>query len=165
MRALFLILLLLPAVTLAEEVSRAIALVSPLDKSGVTGIIRFESSNSGMLLLGEFKGLKPSSAHGMHIHEYGDCSAVDGSSAGGHYKKPETKHGGPGTPMRHLGDLGNLTSNSEGVANYKLELKGLSVGDVLGRAVVVHAGEDDLKSDPSGNSGGRVACGVIGLTK
>lgn len=97
---------------------------------------------------------------------YGDCSAPDGTSAGGHYNPFGAEHGASTDTNRHVGDLGNIVANQDSVAHYEwtdpmLELNGAF--SIIGRAVVVHADEDDLESQPTGNAGARVACGVIGI--
>jgi Cu-Zn family superoxide dismutase len=102
---------------------------------------------------------------GFHIHDKGDCSAPDAMSAGGHFNPGGMKHGGL-TGDRHSGDIGNVTFDANGTATVNVVADGISLkkgaaNNVVGRAVVVHAAQDDLKTDPTGNSGGRVACGVI----
>jgi len=96
----------------------------------------------------------------------GDCSAHDAMSAGGHFNPGTSKHGGPYDPVKHAGDLGNITFNAEGVAKINFAVGDISVSrdrpnGIIGRALMVHAQVDDLKTDPTGNAGGRVACGVI----
>ena len=115
----------------------------------------------------ELSGLEPGSVHGLHIHEKGDCSAPDATSAGPHFSLAGQQHGTPQGESHHAGDLGNVTANSSGKASASLVVPAskltLVAGplSVVGRAVVVHAGPDDLKSQPAGNSGARIACGVI----
>jgi Cu-Zn family superoxide dismutase len=117
---------------------------------------------------GEVRGLTPNSEHGFHIHEKGDLSAPDLASAGAHYNPTGHKHGGPESQQKHVGDLGNIRADGQGVArvdrwveNATLEAKNA----IVGRSILVHAQADDLKSDPSGNSGGRIAGGVIEMKK
>ena len=101
----------------------------------------------------------------MHIHEKGDCSAADGMSTGGHFNPHKVKHGGPYDPVKHAGDLGNISFNADGVAKVNFTVGDISVSSkadgIIGKAVIVHAAVDDFKTDPTGNAGGRVACGVI----
>jgi Cu-Zn family superoxide dismutase len=104
--------------------------------------------------------------HGFHIHEKGDCSAPDASSAGSHFNPGSKPHGGPSGGDRHGGDLGNLSADNYGTATVKLNVEGISVAQgapnsIVGRALIVHADADDLKTQPTGNSGKRIACGVI----
>jgi Cu-Zn family superoxide dismutase len=106
--------------------------------------------------------------HGFHVHEFGDCSAPDFASAGGHFNPTSEPHAGPKDAHRHEGDLGNVEAGADGSVAVDYTDSGLRFeGDksILGRAVVVHANADDLKTQPSGNAGGRVACGVIGVAK
>jgi superoxide dismutase, Cu-Zn family len=110
--------------------------------------------------------LPPDSELGFHIHERGDCSAPDGSSAGEHFNPTDQQHGHPDSKARHGGDMVNLKSNAQGIAQVDLVVEGVSLHegrptDVLGKALVVHAKPDDYKSQPAGNSGDRIACGVI----
>jgi superoxide dismutase, Cu-Zn family len=104
--------------------------------------------------------------HGVHLHETPDCSAPDASSAGGHWNPAGETHGAFDAPPTHLGDLGNLDVAADGTGALERTSERWSVGtglpnDVVGRAVVIHAGVDDLQSQPAGNAGGRVGCGVI----
>jgi Cu-Zn family superoxide dismutase len=103
--------------------------------------------------------------HGFHIHENGDCSAPDGSSAGGHFNPTDQNHGGPDASVHHIGDLGNIRADENGNATYEATLSFLSLGDgensILNRGLIVHALEDDLVSQPTGAAGARLACGVI----
>ncbi|MCL4798771.1 MAG: superoxide dismutase family protein [Burkholderiales bacterium] len=110
-------------------------------------------------------GLTPNSTHGFHIHENGDCSAPDATSAGGHFNPTGMPHSGRETPKRHAGDLGNVTADAKGIVTTRFTVPRLEIGagktDILGRGVIVHAKADDLKSQPSGDAGARIACGVI----
>src|SRR3546814_10546371 len=88
------------------------------------------------------------------------------SSAGGHFNPTGSPHGRAGTPTHHAGDMDNLTANAQGVADVNIHLAGVTLGggaanDIAGRAVIVHAAPDDYTSQPSGNAGARVACGII----
>ena len=112
-------------------------------------------------------GLSPGK-HGFHMHEFGDCSSPDGTSAGGHYNPLSESHGGPEADHRHVGDLGNLVADKDGKAHYDRidsHLKLTGPHSIIGLGVIVHAGEDDFASQPTGAAGGRVACGVIGIAR
>jgi Cu-Zn family superoxide dismutase len=98
--------------------------------------------------------------HGVHLHETGDCTAADAASAGGHWNPDKMTHGAPGVDPHHAGDLGNLEVGADGNGTITVKLT-RPAGDLAGKAVIVHAGEDDLKSQPAGNSGARAACGVL----
>lgn len=107
----------------------------------------------------------PEGSHGVHIHETGDCSAADAMSAGGHWNPTMGMHAAPGATS-HLGDLGNMTVGADGkgtisLTNAMWEIGTGSTKDVVGKAIVVHAMTDDLMTQPTGNSGGRIGCGVI----
>jgi superoxide dismutase, Cu-Zn family len=146
----------------AQEVTKAAAQLEPKSGSQVTGTVTFTKVGDEIQVVADIQNLKPGK-HGFHIHEKGDCSAADAASAGAHFNPTQKHHGGPMTPDHHSGDLGNIEADASGKAH--LDWKGklsLSGNDsIIGRSVVVHEKEDDLKTDPSGNSGARIACGVI----
>ncbi|MDQ7039468.1 MAG: superoxide dismutase family protein [Rhodothermus sp.] len=147
------------------EVSRAVAVLYPTDGHQVTGVVHFTQTAEGIQIEATVSGLTPG-LHGFHIHEWGDCSAPDATSAGGHFNPTNQPHGAPDSATRHVGDLGNLEADEDGMARYSrvdtvVALSGPR--SIIGRAVVVHAAEDDLTSQPTGNAGGRLACGVIGI--
>lgn len=151
----------------AAEVKKAVAVLQPTKDSTVHGIVTFTKAEGGIRVLADLEGLAPGE-HGFHIHDFGDCSAPDGTSAGGHFNPAGHQHGGPDVEMRHVGDLGNLTADASGKAHYDRVDKQLSLeGDhsIIGRSVIVHEKVDDLKSQPTGNAGARLACGAIGLAK
>ncbi len=133
--------------------------------SNVSGELTLEQQNGVVRIRGEIEGLTPG-LHGMHIHEVGDCSAPDASSAGEHFARDGAVHGAPtqSAGLHHTGDLGNIVATEDGVASVDVidDALSLSGGEsAIGRALVVHSGADDLVSQPAGNSGDRVACGVI----
>lgn len=107
----------------------------------------------------------PAGVHAVHLHEKGDCSAPDATSAGGHFNPMHMEHGSPDAASHHAGDFGNMTVGGDGHGHLELDTRMLTVtpGDrsVAGRAVVVHAKEDDMKTQPTGNAGGRIGCGVV----
>jgi superoxide dismutase, Cu-Zn family len=150
-------------ITLHAESMAAQAGLKPTKGHTAEGDIRFEKGANQVKLTGTIKGLTPGK-HGFHVHEKGDCSAPDGSSAGDHYNPTGDQHGAPTAARRHIGDLGNIVADPSGVAQIEmtydhLPLEGMD--SVIGRALVVHADPDDLSTQPSGKSGARVACGVI----
>jgi len=162
----------IPAPLLAGEmaagmVDEAIAVLHPTANSNVSGFVSFTRKGDGVKISASVEGLKPGK-HGFHIHEYGDCSAPDGTSAGGHYNPEGYPHAGPDSAKRHMGDLGNLVADKTGRAHYErmdTHVKLSGPHTIVGHAVIVHAGEDDLTSQPTGAAGGRQACGVIGVAK
>ncbi len=151
----------------APAVTKAVAVLSSVAGSGVRGTVVFEQTDEGVRVVAEVSGLTPGK-HGFHIHEFGDCSAADYTSAGGHFMAPGESHGAPGQSHSHLGDLGNLEADAQGNARLELvdgKFRFDGPTSILGRAVIVHAKEDDLKTQPTGDAGGRVACGTIGIAK
>jgi Cu-Zn family superoxide dismutase len=152
---------------LAQEVKKAIAVLHPASSSQVMGTVTFTKMDDGVQVVADVTGLTPGK-HGFHIHEFGDCSAPDATSAGGHFNPTHKPHGAPDAAERHVGDLGNLEADAAGKAHLEWKdkmLKFSGENSILGHAVIVHEKEDDLKSQPVGNAGGRLACGVIGVAK
>jgi len=148
----------------ASTTADAVAVLSPTQGNQAHGTVYFTRVKDGVRIDGEVTGLTPG-AHGFHIHEKGDCSAPDASSAGGHYNPMKMPHGSPSSAQRHLGDFGNIEANTSGLAKFsRIDHAATLDGpnSIIGHAVVVHADPDDLKSQPAGNAGKRVACGVIG---
>lgn len=142
-----------------------------LPKSGNTtldGTATFEEKDGKTTLTLEVTGAPPGE-HGAHIHETGDCTAEDAASAGGHWNPEGKDHGEPGEES-HLGDLGNLTVKADGTGTLTLEktewnIGGAAGGNLLDKAVIIHANADDFTTQPTGNSGGRIGCGVIELVE
>ncbi|MBV8210672.1 MAG: superoxide dismutase family protein [Burkholderiaceae bacterium] len=143
----------------------AVAEVKPTQGNTVSGKVEFKQSGSVVRVKVDLAGFSPGSMHGFHVHERGDCSSADGMSAGGHFNPEGVAHGSFDHPPHHAGDLPNLTADDKGQVHTSFEVTYLSVGsggsDVAGRSVVVHRDADDFKSQPAGNSGPRLACGVI----
>lgn len=134
--------------------------------SQVAGTLQVGAMTDGVHVSGRISGLAPNSDHGFHIHDKGDCSAADASSAGGHFNPGGQPHGRIGASPHHLGDQMNIHADANGVAMVDAHFAGVTLGsgqanDVMGRALVVHADPDDYTSQPAGNAGKRVACGVI----
>lgn len=151
----------------AQEAAKAIAVLHPTAGSNVTGTVIFTKSGEEVKVVADITGLTPGK-HGFHIHEFGDCSSSDGSSAGGHFNPTHKEHGAPDAGDRHAGDLGNIEADGSGKAHldWSDKVMKLSGADsIIGRAVIVHDKADDLKTQPTGNAGGRLACGVIGVAK
>jgi Cu-Zn family superoxide dismutase len=151
----------------AGPVTRAVAVLTPAKDGKVEGTLTFATASPGLKVTGRITGLA-AGTHGFHIHEFGDCSAADFSSAGGHYNPTGHPHAGPAEARRHIGDMGNIEAGADGSATVdytdpRLRLEGAH--GILGRGVIVHASADDLKTQPTGNAGGRLACGVIGVAK
>jgi len=151
----------------AKAPETAIAVLHPTQGSSVKGSVTFSKAADGVKVEGEITGLTPGK-HGFHIHEFGDPSSPDGKSAGGHFNPTSEKHGAPDSEHRHTGDFGNIEAGADGTAKISYVDKQISFSgekSILGRGVVVHAKADDLKSQPAGDAGDRVAVGVIGVAK
>jgi len=151
---------------LQHRVQHAVANVAPVSASLVSGRLTITAVGDGVRIAGELGGLARGGTHAIHVHERGDCSAADGSSAGGHFNPTASAHGRASTAVHHAGDIDNLVANANGVARVDSRVVGVTLGsgganDILGRALVIHAGPDDYTSQPAGNSGARVGCGVI----
>jgi superoxide dismutase, Cu-Zn family len=156
-----------PAKPPGGPVTRAVAVLHPAKDGAVAGLLTFVKATPGVKITGRITGLA-AGTHGFHIHEFGDCSAADFSSAGGHYNPTGHQHAGPAEARRHIGDMGNVEAAADGVAavdytDPRLRFDGAH--GILGRGVIVHANPDDFKTQPTGNAGGRLACGVIGAAK
>lgn len=147
----------------AQAQLRATQVDQPLAAKPVEGVIRFAEMKDGATrITGEVKNLKPNSVHGFHIHENGDCSAPDAASAGGHFNPTGMMHGSPA--RGHLGDLPALQADAMGTAKIQYvstNIKLTGPNSVTGKAVIVHRDPDDINAQPAGNSGPRLACGVI----
>jgi Cu-Zn family superoxide dismutase len=152
--------------TMDQQKRTATANLDPRSGSQVSGTVTFTQVGPDIVqvsgrITGHTKG-----SRGFHIHDKGDCSDPKAMSTGGHFNPGKHKHGGPYGPEKHAGDLGNLTFNDQGVATFQFVVGDISVSSdqpdgIIGRAVIVHMDTDDTKTDPTGNAGGRVACGII----
>jgi superoxide dismutase, Cu-Zn family len=153
--------------TSAQEPTKAIAVLHPTAGNTVTGSVTFTKSGDEIKVVADVTGLTPGK-HGFHIHEFGDCSSSDGNSAGGHFNPTHKAHGAPDASDRHAGDLGNIEADASGKAHLEWSDKVMKLSgadSIIGHAVIVHEKADDLKTQPTGNAGGRLACGVIGVAK
>ena len=140
---------------------KASAEIASVSGDSIKGYVQFESAGRKQVkVTAQVTGLPPHSTLGFHVHEFGDCGNK-GLSAGGHFNPKRKKHGGPDDKEHHQGDLGNLKAGAKGQAFYSKVVSG-KIYKFLGRSVVIHSGADDLKTQPSGGSGPRLACGVIG---
>ena len=149
------------------KTSSLAAVLVPTKGNEARGVVTFEPlENDQVRVTARVSGLKPDSKHAIHIHEFGDVSSEDGTSAGGHFNPAGKAHGLPDADERHAGDFGNLEADADGNANLVLTLKNLSLMDgdhaIIGRAVIVHAGEDK-GTQPTGDAGDRIAQGVISI--
>jgi Cu-Zn family superoxide dismutase len=154
----------------AAAVGQAVAVLHATAANQAKGVVHFTREGDALRVSVHIEGLTPGE-HGFHVHEFGDCSAPDATSAGGHFDPFREPHGARNAAKRHVGDLGNVVANATGVVDAdftdsRIALPGRvpqGSASILGRAVIVHGGRDDLTSQPSGAAGPRVACGVIGV--
>lgn len=142
----------------------ASAAIEARSGSSLSGTAVFTKSDAGVHVEVKLSGVSPGE-HGVHIHEVGDCSADDAKSAGGHFNPEKTQHGAPGSDAHHAGDFGNITIGPEGTGTLALTSADISLEEapsaIIGRAIIIHGGADDLTSQPSGAAGPRIGCGVI----
>ncbi len=145
----------------------AIAVIVPTAGNTCAGTVRIHESDGRVLITADISGLTPNARHAVHIHEFGDVSSADGSSAGGHYNPEGHPHAGLDHQERHAGDLGNLMADAAGTCHVEISVDNCSLGGVrnpiIGRSLVIHGKEDDLVTQPSGNAGPRIGVGVIGV--
>jgi superoxide dismutase, Cu-Zn family len=142
----------------------AFATLTPTQGNNVRGLFVFHQMGDQVMVHAQVSGLKPNAEHGIHVHEKGDCASADGTSAGGHFN-PDGKPHGPQASAHHAGDMPALKADANGVANQKFTLSGPTVSagaaSLVEHAVIVHAAPDDYTTQPTGNSGARIACGVV----
>lgn len=131
----------------------------------IAGTVSFTPLDDGTLsIVAEVSGVERPGPHGFHLHETGDCTAEDFTSAGGHFNPTGVDHAGPGAEVHHGGDFGNVEIADDGTGRLELVSSMLTLegeNGVIGKAVILHEGEDDLTSQPTGAAGGRLACGVV----
>ncbi len=160
-----------PVPAAAAEPVQGTARASLISAAGASarGDLEMISEGLAVRIGGEITGLEPGKEHGFHVHERGECSLPDFTSAGEHLNPTKDPHGGPKSASKHLGDLPNLKADESGRVTVDVTMKGATLEDkdggpnqILGKAIVVHAMPDDYKTQPSGDSGARIACGVIG---
>jgi Cu-Zn family superoxide dismutase len=159
------VVLLAACQTTPTEGPRATAQLQPTKGSKTFGEATFEQVGDKVRVVIFVQGLKPGQEHGLHIHEVGDCSSGDGMSAKGHFNPFGKPHAHSSTPNRHAGDLPSLVANKQGRANVQADIDIITVtpgpASIIGRGLIVHADPDDYKTQPTGNAGARIACGVI----
>ncbi len=150
-----------PAVSLPMMASTTL---QPKPGSNVGGTVSFTQEGDSVRVAANLQGVAPGS-HGFHVHETGDCGAADFNSAGAHFNPGAAPHGAPTDAARHAGDLGNLEIAADGTGSLTLSTALLTVApgpnSVVGKAVILHEKADDFKTQPTGDAGGRIACGVV----
>jgi Cu-Zn family superoxide dismutase len=146
--------------------SKATATIAAKNSSGISGTVTFTENNDKVTMIANITGLSEGN-HAIHIHAVGDCSADDGTSAGGHWNPTNVDHGKWGVAPFHIGDIGNIEANSEGngTISRETDLWCISCDDetknIIGKAIIIHEGIDDFSSQPSGAAGDRIGCGEI----
>jgi len=148
----------------AAQAQTATATLAPTAGNSAKGTVTFTQKGDKVVVNANVSGLTPG-GHGFHVHEKGDCSASDAMSAGGHFNPTGKPHGDPNAPDHHTGDMPMLQADASGNATLNAELTMITIGsgttDIVGKSVIVHKDPDDFKTQPTGNSGARVACGII----
>jgi Cu-Zn family superoxide dismutase len=151
--------------SMAPSGPSATARLEPTRGNSASGVVNFTQKGSRVRVQGDVSGLRPNQEHGFHIHEKGDCSSGDGMSAGGHFNPLGKPHAHPAISERHAGDLQALKADASGRARVDAEIDLITVEEgptsVVGKGLIVHAQPDDYRTQPTGNSGARLACGVI----
>jgi len=161
------LLVLSACATTPAPVATAKAELKPTAGNTAAGTVTFTQTGDKLKVTLTATGV-PAGLHGFHVHETGDCSAPDAMSAGGHFNPAGVSHGGPGAGAKHAGDFGNVTANESGNVSFELEVPvaqlTVTAGaahNVVGRGIILHAAPDDLTTQPTGNAGKRLACGVV----
>jgi Cu-Zn family superoxide dismutase len=142
----------------------ASAMLSPTSGSSASGTVTLDELGDGSVRVTVDLSNVPPGVHGFHIHDKGDCGD-NGNAAGGHYNPTTTAHGAPAADPHHAGDFGNVTADSNGRVQTKFNTRSVTVtagpASAVGHAVILHANPDDLVTQPTGNAGARIACGVV----
>ena len=152
---------------LHTQIKYATAVIHPTQGNEAQGAVHFKQEKEGIRITATITGLTPGQ-HGFHIHEFGDCNCPDAVCAGDHFNPTNAPHGAPDSPHVHSGDLGNITADENGNAQYNAINKHVQLNgphSIIGRALIVHEKKDDLISQPTGDSGARLGCGVIGISE
>jgi len=159
------ILLLTSACAHKDDVPYASAMIESRSGSKVFGKVAFWETRDGAVKVQVRINGAPTGVHGFHVHENGDCSAPDASSAGAHFNPTGAPHSGPNMLPHHAGDFGNVTAGGNGDIRTEFTTRSITLDEgpnsVVGKSVVLHADADDLTSQPAGNAGKRIGCGVV----
>ncbi|PKO99365.1 MAG: superoxide dismutase [Bacteroidetes bacterium HGW-Bacteroidetes-2] len=151
----------------AAEKTEIKVVMEPKSETNTKGLITFTQEEGVVKMIGSFSGLQEGT-HAIHLHEKADCTAADGTSSGGHWNPTFEQHGKWGdTSGYHKGDIGNFNADAQGNGEVAFKTNEWCIGcgdekkDILGKAIIVHAGTDDFVTQPTGNAGGRISCGGI----
>ncbi len=151
-----------------DKTSSAISNIISKNNSDISGTVSFTEKNGIVSMTASISGLTPGN-HAIHIHAIGDCSADDGASAGGHWNPTNVDHGAWDSASFHRGDIGNIEAGSDGTGTISRETDlwcincSDSTKNIVGKAIIIHAGSDDFSTQPSGAAGPRIGCGEIEL--
>jgi Cu-Zn family superoxide dismutase len=150
-----------------DMITSAKAVLVPTQGNSTAGVVNFTRVKGGIKVVAEITGLTPGE-HGFHVHEWGDCSSPDATSAGSHFNPSHEPHGGPDSAHHHAGDFGNVVADASGKASFELldnKISFAGPNSILGRGIIVHQKKDDLHSQPVGDAGARLACGIVAVVK
>lgn len=153
-----------PRTVASAQLGAAVGVPQPNPQSPVQGTVNFSELRGIVSVSGTVTGLAPNARHAFHVHENGDCSAVDFSSAGGHFNPTKQPHGAHGSGLHHLGDMPELVTDASGTARIEFNSQTLTLrgpNTIINKAVIVHRDRDDVNHQPVGNAGPRLACGII----
>jgi len=157
------LLLLASCASMATGPSATATLISTSGSTATGTVNLAQLANGSVEVTVNLRGVPPG-VHGFHIHEKGDCGD-NGNAAGGHYNPAGTPHGAPNADPHHAGDFGNVTADADGNVNTRFVTRSITVSDgpmtAVGHAIILHANPDDLTTQPTGNAGARIACGVV----
>ncbi|MGB5363232.1 MAG: superoxide dismutase family protein [Aureibaculum sp.] len=160
------LMLVLTTITACEKTIKANAIIEAKSDSDISGSVDFNEANGIVTMTANISGLTEGN-HAIHIHAIGDCSAADGTSAGGHWNPTNVNHGRWGQSPFHIGDIGNIVADTEGNGMITRETDLWCIGcddeskNIVGKAIIIHAGPDDFTSQPAGAAGPRIGCGEI----
>lgn len=148
----------------AAKSTKAMCDLEPTKGNKAKGMVMFTEENGEVKVVADIEGLEPNSTHALHIHAGTECGD-DGMKAGGHYNPENHKHGMPDAAEHHAGDFGNLKADASGKAHLELTVKDITINGakdpIAGHAMILHEKADDGTSQPAGNAGSRIACGLI----
>lgn len=152
---------------LYTQVVYATAVIYPTKGNTTSGTVTFSQEKDGLHVAGHITGLSQG-LHGFHVHEFGNCACDDAKCAGDHFNPTAQPHGSQTSEHRHVGDFGNIEADAHGVAEFSFVDTYATLNgphSIIGRTIIIHADPDDLTTEPSGNAGARVGCGVVGTAQ
>ena len=165
-RVFFAVPILILAGCASSNLPMAMTAMMPISGSAAQGTVHFQELRDGAVEVRvDLTGVPPG-VHGFHVHEVGNCGD-NGNAAGGHFNPTSMPHASPDAASHHAGDFGNVTAGANGEVHHRFTTRSITVAEgarsVVGKAVILHANPDDLTTQPTGNAGGRISCGVVSL--